>query len=565
MGIKQFTYFLRKYFSAHMKDVLKGKNVEQRVDILLIDMNGIYHNSAQEIFRYGNCKDKDNAKIIKVNKLNKERFFQRVFLKIDNLVSLTKPKTKLVLCVDGVAPKAKQVQQRMRRFRSASERDEDGKFDQNSISPGTELMHHLSNYLDYQIRKNVQNNHNWKHLEIVFSNEKNPGEGEQCIMAYIRKYCNDEDYFCVNGLDADLIMLALASNKPNFIVLREDLYNRLNSHYIIDVGGIRKELVKLIKWESKDHEFKEESVVDDFVLMCFVGGNDFLPHIPSIEIIQDGLDTLLSIYVNIAPLEGHLTKKTKYGKVINKKTLKLLLKAIGINEKEMLEAKYSKKEMFYRNEVLEKHKKQIEDKVVINIDNYKKDYNKLKLNGKLNDACSQYLHGMQWVLSYYTSEVPCWNWYYPYHYAPFASDLFNYVDTMKVNVRNEYSKPFNPFLQLLCILPPKSANLLPVPFDKLLTHEKTPLKSYCPEEVKIDLSGLKHEWAGVVLVPFINQNKFNEVYNRVLPKVSENDKNRNNNKDLTIVYKNIEGVNYKYKSYYGVIENCKVKTFYINI
>ena len=43
--------------------------------------------------------------------------------------------------------------------------------------------------------------------------------------------------------------------------------------------------------------------------MCFFVGNDFLPHLPSLDIREDGIDTLIAIWRdNIPIMNGYVTK-----------------------------------------------------------------------------------------------------------------------------------------------------------------------------------------------------------------------------------------------------------------
>ena len=148
---------------------------------------------------------------------------------------------------------------------------------------------------------------------------------------------------CIHGADADLIMLGLATHEPNFYILREALLQakdkfchkckrvghmtyECGNDYTLDKSIVERSVefqyVKIavvreyITLEFKDTEipfgFDQERIIDDFVFLCFLVGNDFLPHLPSLQIRDGALDAIIAIYRSILPsLEGYLTHNGK--------------------------------------------------------------------------------------------------------------------------------------------------------------------------------------------------------------------------------------------------------------
>lgn len=572
MGIKHFFGWFTNNFGDSIYKIKKGETIASScievgtsdkpitaVDNFMIDMNGIYHEIAQIVFEYGNGKR--DPRMLGRNRpfqggylQKQQRMFEKVCEKVEYLFNIVQPKKRLILCVDGPAPLSKQNQQRQRRFRTAmdkaeSEKDEIKKFgrvrnkcifDSNSITPGTKMMDCMSKYIEWWIKHKLSTDSNWKHIEVVFSDEKVPGEGEHLILNYVRKYGDCTESFCIQGMDADLIMLSLGTHFPHFYILRDNLYELGFEYYFIDIGSARKQLAEKMVWNGvkSGHVFDPERAVNDFIFICFTVGNDFLPHIPGIEIIEGGIDFMLDVYKNVCTAYGHLTRnKGVCGIRFRKKSTKIFMGTIAQYVKGTLEDKLGHKGKFFPDPILESattlEYKKGESRYTLDMEKYKNAYYTecfpdvdLTNEATMQKLCDDYFEGMQWVLSYYTNGVPNWKWKFPHHYAPFASTLAKYINGFKF-VKYGMTQPNIPFVQLLSVLPPLSSRLLPEPLAKLLTDKTSELYRFCPDEIKIDLAGKRRAWEGIVLLPHPDHEAIEAIYMAHMKDIDTNDMKRN--------------------------------------
>jgi 5'-3' exoribonuclease 2 len=279
---------------------------------------------------------------------------------------MVRPRKILYLAIDGVAPRAKMNQQRSRRFRAAQDAKEKKElaeelqkeegvavevkegFDSNCITPGTPFMFNLTVALKYYVTQKLNTDPGWKNVKVIFSDSSVPSEGEHKVMEFIRKQRTDPNHdpntkHIIYGLDADLIMLALATHEPYFKILREDVFyserlkrltcslckkagheaadcpdsNRndgkkpllaLKPFVFLHVNVLREYLENELRINSAILEFDLERAIDDWVFMCFFVGNDFLPHLPSLEIREGAIDMLIGIYKkNFDSMGGYIT------------------------------------------------------------------------------------------------------------------------------------------------------------------------------------------------------------------------------------------------------------------
>ena len=417
-------------------------------------------------------------------------------------------------------------------------------------------------------------------LEIIFSSEKAPGEGEHKLFHYIRKYGDKTESYCIYGMDADLIMLTLASQVEKFYVLREEPMSRVFENYLLDIKSVSKTLTEMMNWEtssinptqstqpkknkSRIPKFNSATAINDFVFMCYLVGNDFLPHLPAIEIIEGGIDFMIDIYKDVGRVYGHLTYSTVDNVIFRPEALKCFMGSISQCEKTILETKLSHKGVYFPDPVLERNTTTNPDGTIeVNIEAYRKDYYNTNLSG-VNEAkvCHDYLEGLQWVLSYYTCGVPNWKWRFPHHYAPFAYNVAEHVLDFKFP-EYEPSKPIMPFIQLLSVIPPKSASLLPDALVSLLTSSESPLAKYCPTEFEVDTGGKRQKWEGIVLLPMTDYNIAENAYKNIEENIPIADRRRN---ILGKSYKYfVSGkTSYTFESFYGNFL-CKVSTVAIDL
>lgn len=215
-------------------------------------------------------------------------------------------------------------QQRGRRFRSAKDAElaeakarskgetlpQEARFDSNCITPGTPFMCRLDNALRYFIQQKISTSKSWQNCKVILSGHETPGEGEHKIMEYIRYMKASEGYdpntrHCLYGLDADLVMLGLCTHERHFSLLREEVKFGKKAAKAVGVAHQRFFLLHLslmrdyleqefvVLKETMNVPFDIERIIDDWVLMVFLVGNDFIPNIPNLHINTNALPSTL--------------------------------------------------------------------------------------------------------------------------------------------------------------------------------------------------------------------------------------------------------------------------------
>nr|XP_023476815.1 5'-3' exoribonuclease 1 isoform X1 [Equus caballus] len=602
MGVPKFYRWISERYPC-LSEVVKEHQIPE-FDNLYLDMNGIIHQCSHP--------NDDDVHF----RISDDKIFTDIFHYLEVLFRIIKPRKVFFMAVDGVAPRAKMNQQRGRRFRSAKEAEDkikkaiekgetlptEARFDSNCITPGTEFMARLHEHLKYFVNMKISTDKSWQGVTIYFSGHETPGEGEHKIMEFIRSEKAKPDHdpntrHCLYGLDADLIMLGLTSHEAHFSLLREEVrFGGKKTQRVCAPEETTFHLLHLsLMREYIDYEFSVlkdkiafkydiERIIDDWILMGFLVGNDFIPHLPHLHINHDALPLLYGTYITILPelggyinesghlnlprFEKYLVKLSDFDRehfsevfvdlkwFESKVGNKYLNEAAGVAAEEAKSYKEKRKSKDQENSICWAALDTNGEEVVASKDNvedetedddlfetefrqYKRTYYMTKMgvdvvsDDFLADQAACYVQAIQWILHYYYHGVQSWSWYYPYHYAPFLSDIRN---ISALSIHFELGKPFKPFEQLLAVLPAASKNLLPTCYQHLMTSEDSPIIEYYPPDFKTDLNGKQQEWEAVVLIPFIDEKRLLEAMETCNHSLKKEERKRNRHSECLMCW-----------------------------
>ena len=470
MGIPSyFSHLIREH-----SDIIKKQTENDIIDNLYIDSNSIIYDV-----------------IYMIDDHTLENIFKNVCMKLESYIDIIKPRKTVIIAFDGVAPLAKMVQQRLRRNKGVIldslnymiDNNYKKKWDTTQITPGTEFMEKMRIYLEKYFKKNLKCN-------IIISNSNEKGEGEQKIFTYIRnnKDKHVKETTVIYGLDADLIMLSLnhALVYGNILLYREtpEFIKSINSDldpnqlYVLNINELKYRIAIEMN-NNMDNIMDNEVniVINDYVFICFLLGNDFIPHSPFINIRTNGITILLDIYKSNF---SHNDSIIKDGEIVWG-NLSKFVSIIAKTERSYLIEEHNKRDRFenryYPVDTLEDKKYKLNLLPTINRTNER--YINPKLVGwesryyntlfdikydkdRIKEICHNYLEALEWNYKYYTDDCINWKWEYKYNYAPLFSDLIKYIPFYSTTfVKENKSNNVTPLVQLCYVLPKESQYLIP--------------------------------------------------------------------------------------------------------
>lgn len=553
-------YYFKKIWDKYPDVILQKLNL---VHDIYFDFNGIVHWAVTKT-----ANDRVYQK--KYHDSYENAILKNIEERVEQLIKFVNPQEQIGFFIDGPAVRAKMKQQLQRRSKGPveiqlrkeikmkyGEEVNTESFDRSSVTPSTDFMHKLNAFV-----KQLGIKYSSKYT-VIISDSNDQGEGEHKLFNYLKRYrknlfvdtknSENSHKIVIVGLDADLIMLALVSHFPNIYLLREsverDLKDADNIFNYLDVGFFQKLLISELRYNIKSidkstlyQKETTESIIDDYIFMCFLLGNDFIPHSPTLSIKRDGIDRLIKHYLTIFnDTKEHLVTihnrddPNKISAQINREPVVRLITLLANEEDEEMKMVFNERCKLekrpprnWQNKPktpadIELHQLsylpafEVGKELDLEIDGFpgwKTKYFNHVLRMKrtvanIDDICQNYLEGLNWVLQYYYTETHSWGWMYLYNAAPVFQDLAKYLHKFDKFPTESPEKqrmiPYPPLAQLMMVISKKSAHLLPKPLSLKMTSLDSEIAHYYPDEFNLNLYFHVQYWEAEPLLPLIDE------------------------------------------------------------
>lgn len=523
MGIPSyFAHVLKKY-----PHVIKRLSELPCINNLYLDCNGMIYDVVHQMQFHPEDQPAYEAELL-----------QRICDSIDACIAIMRPTNSVFIAFDGVAPVAKLNQQRERRYKSwyLGEMESQRRRDHNktvqkkkgqkgghveppkpawntsSITPGTKFMNalhdKLSEYYDTTNPSELNARYNLSGgAGIIVSSSKEPGEGEHKLFEYIREHAAEhaDKNTIIYGLDADLIMLCMSHlhisrgiylyrETPEFVKsINVSLDEK--ERYFMDIPEFSDAITQhLIGEVARPHKPLSDGKVMDYIFMCFMLGNDFMPHFPALNIRTTGIATLMEAYratigasetITQSPSPGEYTIHwPNYRKLIAHlaaQELTLIRKEHTTRDRQARHKRDSDKDDDVMHDVLmlPMTQRDVERGIDPFIAGWEHRYYAAlcdmhePTDQAIASLCRNYLEGMEWTFRYYTRGCVDWKWTYENHYPPLLADLVHHVPESECSFLSVKPKqPIRDVVQLCYVLPRASHALLPPSVERALMRGK---------------------------------------------------------------------------------------------
>jgi len=522
MGVPSLYRTLVSHYST-IQDV----STEQ-TECLFLDFNSLIHHCLRVV------KGMD----ISMREMEEEVITEILRYAIYIITKVVKPTRLVYISIDGPVPVAKMERQRSRRFKKIQDSafaqktrrkynmDDQKSFDSNRVTPGTMFMSKLNSRIKNYITVGAFATHTKKSIRVVFSDSNVAGEGEYKIFEYIRN-CQTQHKIHIYGMDADLIMLSMAVNRPNIRLMREastvDSTTDAEFSYL-DVDMCKTVLYNDYISDDMKSSLSLDAFIRDFILYSKMGGNDFVNPLPHCKMRTGGLEKLTRVYVIVYSLLN--TTLLSPDGLINYTFMKHFLSRLS--ESEDLGMKRSSG---YRNSphdqlTFEREIEVYEHSEYANPKNpfhlfykdtmkevdYKKGYDEwvheynshFFKDTDLSDVVKEYFRSLTWSYRYYHGEIPSWTYYYPYRTSPSIKTLVDHFDASHLHVQFEKDIVLSPFEQLMYVMPAQSCRLLPYGLQDMMTDSESPIAEYYPSRFKLDVVAGGKNIYSEALLPHVN-------------------------------------------------------------